>query len=190
MKGIQPHQKTLVYAIENLKPKHRIVLEFGVWRGTSIALIRKLLPPRYSVFGFDSFEGLPEDWIGTPQKKGGFTANGEVPTIEGVRFYKGWFKDTLPVFLNEKGHDGPIGLIHVDCDLYQSTHEVLYGLEKRIVKGTILVFDEWIYNSDPKCNEHEQKCFYEWANEFGRKYELITPFKDRVYEQAIVKILS
>jgi anthranilate/para-aminobenzoate synthase component I len=44
------------------------------------------------VFGFDSFEGLPENWEGTVCDKGMFTTQGEIPVIEGVKFYKGWFE--------------------------------------------------------------------------------------------------
>lgn len=175
------------------------VLEFGVFTGGTIKLIKDLMLEKHSVFGFDSFEGLPEDWIDKDGKiagdgscvKGMFTTNGEIPNISGITFYKGWFEDTIPKYLNLAK---PIALLHIDCDLYSSTKTVLYGLNDYIVKDTIIIFDEWFYcsiNGNENSSDHEQKCFYEWVNDFNREYELIEHFKlNNNNEQQIVKILK
>jgi hypothetical protein len=39
---------------------------------------------------------------------------------------------------------GPCALAHIDCNLYQSTADVLRGLRHRLVPGTVLVFDEFL----------------------------------------------
>ena len=83
----------------------------------------------------------------------------------------------------------PIALLHVDCDLYSSTKDVLYSLNDYIKENTIIVFDEWYYNNNPKYNDHEQKCFYEWVKDFNREFEFI-PHNYGNNEQQIVKIIN
>jgi len=174
-------------------PKYKHILEFGVYEGKTIQILRNCFGSDYSVFGFDSFEGLPEDWIsedgtiagGGLCKKNFFSTNGKEPQIKGINFYKGFFEDTIKEYIKIAE---PICLLHIDCDLYSSTKTVLYGLKDYIVSGTIIVFDEWIYNENTKYNDHEQKCFYEWVKDFNRLYELI-PRKYEYTEQQIVKIL-
>jgi hypothetical protein len=164
--------KTLEKAVSLINPKFNHVLEFGVWEGNTIKQLRDSLPKTFKIYGFDSFEGLPEDWVGTPCGKGFFTTGGKIPMIDGVEFFKGWFEDTVPQY---KQIAKPISLLHVDCDLYSSTNTVLYGLREYIKPGTIIVFDEWYYNHvDVEENrQHEQKAFYEWVNHFNINYELL-----------------
>ena len=56
-----------VYAIKKALEKHKAnfsYLEFGVFRGKSINLFAKILKKSKSkIYGFDSFEGLNEDWV-------------------------------------------------------------------------------------------------------------------------------
>jgi hypothetical protein len=59
--------------------------------------------PKTQLVGFDSFIGLPEDWItpGNNGKRGDFSTNGKTPNIADPRvsFRAGWFQDSLPSFL-------------------------------------------------------------------------------------------
>jgi hypothetical protein len=162
------------YAVRNLTPVHfDHVLEFGVCRGASIKIIKEELDrkkEKYNIFGFDSFIGLPEDWVGTGLKKGYFSTDGKIPNIDGIKFFKGWFKDTIPEYLKIAKD---IALLHVDCDVYSSTIDVLYGVQDFVVEGTIIVFDDWFYNHDPKYNDGNQKAFYEWIKDFKRDYRFI-----------------
>jgi hypothetical protein len=164
--------KTLEKAVSFINPKYNHVLEFGVFKGATIKQLRDSLPDTFKIFGFDSFEGLPEDWVGTMLEKGHFTTNGEVPVIEGIEFFKGWFEDTVPQY---KQIAKPISLLHVDCDLYSSTNTVLYGLREFIMSGTVIVFDEWYYNHSDieEHRQHEQKAFYEWVEKFNIDYDLL-----------------
>lgn len=177
--------RTLNSACELIDNDYIHVLEFGVNSGTTIKQLRDRLPDTYKLFGFDSFEGLPENWSGTWAKKGDMSTNGVVPAIDGVYFYKGWFKDTIPAY---KQIAQPISLLHVDCDLYSSTIDVLYGLREYILPGTILVFDEWYYNHKdiPENRQHEQKAFYEWVNEFSIEY---IEYDEVEEERKIIKIV-
>jgi len=70
-----------------------MMLEFGVWKGTTITEIAKAHPDR-QVFGFDSFEGLPETWTRSDGdfEAGRFNLNGQLPRVpSNVTLVKGWF---------------------------------------------------------------------------------------------------
>lgn len=182
---------SIEYSVECIKNDYKHVLEFGIYTGQTITKLRNLLDETYKIFGFDSFEGLPEDWIGTPCNKGFFDVGGTIPNILGVDFYKGWFSETLALY---KNISQPISLLHIDCDLYSSTKDVLYTLNSEILPQTIICFDEWIY---AKCdgtfhNDHEQKCFYEWCSDNNRSFEFVE-FEDLSpcgHERKIVRILK
>jgi hypothetical protein len=177
---------TLKEAIKLLNPDYTHVLEFGVFMGTTIGQLREDLDSKYQLFGFDSFEGLPEDWIGTNLMKGFFSTEGKIPDIENIVFYKGLFKDSIPQY--KETNTKPIALLHIDCDLYSSTVDVLYGLSEYIVSGTVIVFDEWYYNfNDTEENrQHEQKAFFEWVRSRNLGY---TVHKEIEAERRIITIL-
>jgi hypothetical protein len=154
------------------------------------------------VFGFDSFTGLPEDWIdfegkivgGGGCKKGLFDNEGNVPNIPNITFYKGLFQDTLQEYLKI---GETIALIHMDCDLYSSTKFVLNGLNDLIKENTFISFDEWIYqecvgktgDENRLFGDHEQRAFYEWVEEFNREFEIIDlPNSQVELEQKLVRI--
>ena len=57
-------------------------IEFGVHRGDSINYLAQKLNSRGAViFGFDSFEGLQEDWKGSTSPKGTFDLGGILPPV-------------------------------------------------------------------------------------------------------------
>jgi hypothetical protein len=118
-----------------------LILEFGVYKGRSINKIGKFFPDRL-VFGFDSFEGLPEDFT-KKHKKASYTTDGKLPKVRSnVKLIRGWFQDTLPTFL--KMELGPVAYINFDADLYSSTKFILDCLKGRIISDTILYFDEFV----------------------------------------------
>lgn len=176
--------KTLKRAKELIKTDYKHVLEFGVNSGRTIKQLRNDFDDSYQLFGFDSFEGLPEDWTGTSCKKGDMSTGGKIPNIDGVKFYKGWFTDTIPEYQKVKA---PFALLHCDADLYSSTIDILFNLNDCILPGTIIVFDEWYYNHRDieKNRQHEQKAFHEWVIEFDREYILHPQIED---ERRIVEI--
>src|ERR1700742_5028497 len=88
-----------VIASEGLAQKPIHYLEFGVASGTSFAWwIKANQHPASRFFGFDTFEGLPEDWHFF--KKGAFSF--DIPFMDDARgtFIKGLFQDTLYTFLS------------------------------------------------------------------------------------------
>ena len=81
-----------------------LYMEFGVRTGQTINHIAKLNPDD-TIFGFDSFEGLPEDWTGWTQEKGTFRQDGAPEVDRNVKLVKGWFNETLDPFLVEHPED-------------------------------------------------------------------------------------
>ena len=145
-----------------------MVLEFGVFKGESINFISSLLAER-TVYGFDSFEGLPEDWHAGGEK-GTFDLHGNMPTVNSnVQLIKGWFDKTLRFFLND--HEEVCSFIHIDCDIYSSTKTVLSALRSRIVPGTVILFDD--YFAGPEWKLHEHKAFIEFVHENNIVYKYL-----------------
>jgi len=143
-----------------------LVLEFGVRFGNSIHMLANLAGQQ--VHGFDSFEGLPDEWHHEP--KGSYTTKGVIPEVpDNVTLHVGWFDQTLPEFL--KQHNEPVRFINVDCDIYSSTKTVLELLTPRIVVGTVIVFDEYIGNAHWR--EDEFKAFQEAVLKYGWQYEYL-----------------
>lgn len=144
-----------------------LYLEFGVYSGTTINFIASRVET--AVHGFDSFEGLPEQWGNVPAGK--FTRHGDLPPVrENVSLHVGWFDQTLPGFL--EAHPGNASFIHIDSDLYSSAKTVLDLLRPRIVPGTVIVFDEFF--NYPGWQEHECKAFQEFISTSGLAFKYIS----------------
>lgn len=182
-------KKALEYSLQNLNPNYSRVLEFGVYTGESIRFLRDSLSEKYSIFGFDTFTGLPEDWVGTNLPKGYFSTNGKIPQIEGITMIQGVFSETLQPFFDAYKHE-PCALIHIDCDLYSSAKTIFKYITPSVDSGTIIVFDEWFYASDhgPE-NLCEQKAFYEWVLENKIDYKFIDTNENKYCEQKIIQII-
>jgi hypothetical protein len=145
-----------------------LFMEFGVRSGRTINHIAKLNPDR-TIYGFDSFEGLPEDWTGFVQDQGTFGGEG-VPWVEkNVELVIGWFDETLPRFVEE--NSGDLAFAHVDSDLYSSAKTILDQLAPRIKAGTVIVFNE--YFNYPNWKEHEYKAFQEFCDRYSVKYDYL-----------------
>ena len=147
-----------------------LYLEFGVYKGEIIKYWINALRNSESIFiGFDSFEGLPEDFdVNGPIKKGKFNTGGKVPEItdKRVQFVKGWFDQVLPTFPPLPVLDELV--IIMDADLYYSTIFVLRSLIKYIKPGTYIYFD------DMSRVEHDPRAFQDFIEETGLKFELIS----------------
>ncbi len=158
----------LDFALRKVTLDEGLWLEFGVFQGSSIARIA--IQADSTVYGFDSFEGLPEDWTHF-QKKGRFSLDGQVPKglPDNVVLVKGWFEDTLPDFL--VSHSESVAFLHVDCDIYSSTKFVLDELKNRIVPGSVILFDEFF--NYPGWQIHEARAFSEFMVETGFAFEYL-----------------
>ena len=152
-------------------PANGMILEFGVSSGGTIRTISEAVPDRL-VYGFDSFDGLPEPW--GPLMKGQFKQS-ELPNVpSNVVLVIGLFQDTLEDFL--KVHTEDIAFVHMDADIYSSTKYVLFTLGKynRIIPGMVIQFNEFISINYPKAwVEGEYGAFKDFVEQFGVTFEYV-----------------
>lgn len=146
-----------------------LALEFGVFKGTSINFFADLFKD-HTLHGFDSFEGLAEDWTGYHLPKGTFDQKGQLPKVrDNVSLHKGWFDQTLPPFL--KQNSGTIKFCHIDCDTYESSKYVLETVAPRLKKGSVIIFDEYL--SYPNWQNGEFKAWQETCKKNKLSYQYI-----------------
>jgi Macrocin-O-methyltransferase (TylF) len=157
-----------------------LLLDLGVWIGWSTRLTSDASDRM--VYGFDTFEGLVEDWQiddETLVKQGtfslsepfaqrfirdtGVSLHDGLPAALGrkVQFIRGSTYETLAPFLAAQPA-APIKLFHMDLDTYESCLHALETCKDRFIEGSILVFDEYLVTNA------EMRAFYE----FQSRYEL------------------
>jgi hypothetical protein len=159
------------FCMQNIQNPKGHYMEFGVFEGKSINYLASL-NKKVTFHGFDSFEGLPEQWfMGHKVIEKGHFAVSELPqVVPNVVLHEGWFEDTIPTW--KKDHTGHISFINIDCDLYKSTQTILSLLNDQIVSGTLLRFDDLLpshISPYPKWEEGEWKALSEWCLKFKRK---------------------
>lgn len=148
-------------------PADGLMIECGVFEGRSINAMAANVPDR-TVYGFDSFEGLEEDWVGSNHLAGHFDLKGRLPEVAAnVVLTKGWVQDTLPPFL--VAQSGPIAYLHIDTDTYAPAQAILRLTRDRLVPGSIILFDELI--GYPFWEEGEYKALVEELD--GVRYSFI-----------------
>jgi hypothetical protein len=166
----------------NKVTREGLFCEFGVYQGTTINYIASRT--KSIIFGFDSFQGLPEFWRnGYPAGKFGAPPNSLPKCEQNVELIAGWFDDTLPSFISK--HREAVTFLHIDCDLYSSTRTIFEKLGPQIVTGSILVFNE--YFNYPGWRDHEHKAFTEFIERSGHKFKYLC--YHRSHEQVAVEIL-
>ena len=147
-----------------------IIDEFGVYKGASINFFAKRCPKAH-VLGFDSFEGLEEDWYGFIMAKSSFSTAGKLPKVENnVELFKGWFEDTMSS-CHDRLQEQQIKILHMDADTYKPTLFVLNSLSKNLKKGSIIIFDEYL--GYPSWELHEFKAWREVVKSQDIKYQYI-----------------
>jgi len=154
-------------------------LEFGVFSGKTINFIADNFP-NCTAYGFDSFEGLPENWQLNDKKiipKGYFNQNTLPKVKSNVKLIKGWFDQSLPKFVQNHKFD-TIRFLHIDCDLYSSTKTIFDILNNKIQIGTVITFDElypWTnYKWFKTWEDHEFKALKEWVNQYDRSFKILS----------------
>jgi len=146
-------------------------LEFGVFKGDSVRAWCGLNKHADSRFvGFDSFEGLPENWrrFDAQMVAAHFDVKGALPDIDDprVEFVSGWFQDTLGDFLDEFTVRSRL-VLHVDSDLYSSALYTLTRCNDILVPGSIVVFDEF------SSVLNEFAALRDYCSAYRREYEVI-----------------
>ena len=156
-------------ALKNDPDEKCLYLEFGVYTGKSTNFFSKRL--KKNLYGFDSFEGFNEDWLGHSHSEGEFSLNKQIPKLNSnVLLEIGWVQETLPNFL-KKNENPKINFVHMDMDTYKTSKFILENIKPYLVDGSIICFDE-LYNYEGwsvgefkaltetfKENEYIYKCF-------------------------------
>jgi hypothetical protein len=137
------------------------LVETGVWRGGTAIYLRAILAAlgdeTRRVWACDSFQGLPEAdaerypvdvplrlhehaalAVGVGAVRDAFARYGLLD--DRVRFVEGWFRDTLPEVATEIG---PIAVLRLDGDLYESTIDALTHLEPLVSPGGFVLVDDY-----------------------------------------------
>lgn len=174
-----PHE-TLRYAL-TLAPASGLALEFGVATGSTLSLIAAHCDE--TVYGFDTFDGLPQRW------RSGFPAGAfaveQLPEVPGAELVPGLFADTLPRFL--AATPGTVAFAHIDADLYESAATVLDHIGPRLASGSVLVFDEF-FNYPDWQDAGEHRAWAEFCRTSGTRFRYEGYTLDN--EQVIVRVTS
>lgn len=133
------------------------LVECGTWKGGTLAFMMKILDEYEiydkKVYGFDSFEGLPNPNLhldGKESSKWGGSLKASVEdclmAIEKIEvsknikyeFIKGFFKDTLA-----KSSLKNISVLRLDGDWYESTMDCLNHLYDKVENGGFIIIDDY-----------------------------------------------
>jgi hypothetical protein len=162
--------------------------EFGVFKGFSLwfaeIYARQSNTSNFYFYGFDSFEGLPKskvDGMKPAFGKGHYTAGYEFVVnklkelgvdFEKVKLYKGFYSRKLFESLKKNNTFLPISICVIDCDVYESTVEVLDFIKDFLVSGSILLFDDYhsFYRSDEHSERKALREFEEKNPNFKKKH--------------------
>lgn len=145
------------------------VVELGVFRGGGViqfATFRELLENEKSrkIIGFDVFDVFPEacneadqkfreDWVKTTNNE--FLTKEELEKslhykeIGNVELVRGNILDTIPEYLKQHPNM-KIALLHIDTDIYEPARVALEYLYDRVVRGGIIVSDDYTVAGETK----------------------------------------
>jgi O-methyltransferase len=137
-------------------------VECGVAKGGCLAMM-KYASGNNKIFGFDSFEGMPDiteedidsynkscpkSWVGVPLCTGVNDVHNTFEKLNinmnNVTLVKGYFKDTLNISKNIE-EIGDIGVLRLDGDWYESTMICLERLYDKVVIGGTIIIDDYGY---------------------------------------------
>jgi hypothetical protein len=153
----------LSIAAEHTRAVAGIAMEFGVFQGITLRHIAKEIGPSRRVIGFDTFEGLPDDW-GSLLRKGTFATTAPAfSDLLNVGLEVGRIEETLPRFL--QGNLQPISLVHIDCPYYDINVFILEHVLPLMPPNAVVIFDE--YYGYPSYEEHEFKAWAEIRSRFN-----------------------
>ncbi len=158
--------------------------EFGVFRGgtflAAYQTVEQLGLRDVSLFGYDSFEGLPPaegvDAVDTRFFEGQFACSrSEVEAnlaehgvdLNRATFVEGFYEDTLSEDLRTRHAFQPASVVLLDCDYYSSTKVALDWLTPLLQPGTVVLFDDW-YSYGDVDDLGQPKAFADWLLEHDR----------------------
>lgn len=145
-------RKTAIYVrqIDRIRHLPGAIVECGVWKGRTLLMLAALARNERAVWGFDSFAGFPvmtEHDIKESAERESFKDT-SLPMVRkfleinrvSAHLVEGPFNQTLPT---HKQAVGPIALLCLDCDVYDSYRVCLAELYDQVVSGGVILFDEY-----------------------------------------------
>lgn len=186
-------QATLINAVRYIH-RNRLAgafVECGVWRGgSSMAMALTLLQEgaaERDLFLYDTFEGMTQplsidrthegvlasDAMESDAEKTGVWCKATLEDVQQnmrstgyseklLHFVKGPVEQTVPA----QAPDGPIALLRLDTDWYESTMHELVHLYPRLVSGGVLIIDDYGFW------EGARKAVDEYFDGIGKSYYL------------------
>ena len=170
-----------------------VILDLGVYQGASTFTWAKLCEifcptdVRKVVYAFDTFQGFPSLTKGDggeskkdDRKTGGFYTGAAIEKdlrlaqeamrqdkhirhLNRIEFVKGDAAKTIPKFIKTKGAGLKVALLNIDFDLYEPTKIALKHFVPRMVRGGIIILDEYaleIFGGETKAvDEYFKKEF-------------------------------
>jgi len=162
--------------------------EFGIFNGFSFwfaeQISRQFGNGSLKLFGFDSFEGLPEPILRLEASV--FSAGEARRSYEAVianlkrwkadltriSLFRGFYSNEMFQALEQQHCFPPISICLIDVELYNSCVPVLEFIRPLLVEGSILLFDD--YNQLGEDNsEGERRALFEFEDRyptFGKEY--------------------
>lgn len=191
---------------QNKNPKLTHIYEFGVFDCSSLVYIENLCKVKEihydKIVGFDSFQGFPSfkkeyaidpntyrDWetmdfscVKDKTQIESTLINLKQKFIDEPLLIPGYYEDSLKDEIITHHNLGPALFVHIDCDLYTSTHTVLDFLYKHniIQSGTILKYDEWGPLFKPDEPFGEERAHLEMLQKYGGAYDQLETMGDKI----------
>ena len=139
-------------------------VECGVAKGGCLAMMKYVSGKNNKIFGFDSFEGMPDitkedldDYNKSSPLYGlgkvGDNLSGGIDNVynnfnkldlnmNNVKLIKGFFQDTLQIQENID-NIGEIAILRLDGDWYESTKICLEKLYDKVIYGGVIIIDDY-----------------------------------------------
>lgn len=187
--------------------KYDTVIECGVGRGKSLIQILSCLMVEQDeyrknpvlVYALDSFEGFPApskfdcsprnskkgDWSYSPSrrykyskkflrlvlKKAGF------PRPQNLRITKGFFSRTCKTIPKQS----KVGILHLDGDLYESVRDPLIALSPLLVRGGLIIFDDFLAKKPNKEKFPGARRAFEEFSRANRNFKMKVSIRGNPY---------
>lgn len=122
------------------------ILEVGVWRGGTGCLLA-LAAPSKTVYLADHFAGIVKAGVKDTRYVGGEHADASDQAVRSLlasagatnaRLLKGIFPEETAAAVS-----GPVSLLHIDVDVYQSAKDIIAWGAGRLPAGAAIVFDDY-----------------------------------------------
>lgn len=177
------------YMAVKYKDTPGVYVECGVAAGAQIIVMHAAAPGKL-IYAFDSFQGIPlpsnrddqmpgirmlsDDEIKSLPNPGeqvlettGATSVSEydfwqhIDTMFGqkrhcIKAVNGWFEETVP-----NTDTGPIAMLRLDGDLYNSTRVCLLHLFPKVIEGGVVIIDDWsLKGCRASCDDYFESIGY------------------------------